>query len=65
MRYCLTMLHFLLLALASVHLWVSSAHGFGLTESGNKYIVDTSGGLIFTGKTLLFNKLCLTLLTCS
>ncbi|TFK41661.1 rhamnogalacturonase B [Crucibulum laeve] len=26
----------------------SVAHGFGLTESGNSYIVDTSGGLIFT-----------------
>ena len=24
--------------------------GFGLTESGNSYIVDTEGGLIFTGE---------------
>lgn len=38
--------------------------GFGLTESGNSYIVDTSAGLIFTGmpsiKPLTLSELTLT-----
>ena len=32
--------------LASV---VTTASGFGLTKSGNNFVVDTSGGLVFTG----------------
>jgi len=39
----------ILLALAFLHLLPKVA-GFGVTQSGNSLVVDTSGGLIFTGK---------------
>ncbi|KIJ53623.1 polysaccharide lyase family 4 protein [Sphaerobolus stellatus SS14] len=34
------------------YLLATTVAGFGLTESGNSYIVDTSGGLIFTDSTI-------------
>jgi hypothetical protein len=40
----------LLLLLSAVASVFTATLGFGLTESGNSYIVDTSGGLIFTGR---------------
>lgn len=35
-------------------LLASSVAGFGVTTSGNSLIVDTEGGLIFTGPFLLY-----------
>lgn len=38
------------LVLGALSYLVSSALGFGVTESGDDFIVDTSAGLVFTGK---------------
>lgn len=44
------MLSLLFAATLYVACFVASARGFGVTTSGNSLIVDTSGGLVFTGE---------------
>ena len=38
------------LGLVYAAVFALSVRAFGLTESGNNYVVDTSGGLVFTGE---------------
>ncbi|KAL0958364.1 hypothetical protein HGRIS_000505 [Hohenbuehelia grisea] len=43
------MVNFISTSFLTIGLFVSSAYaGFGLTESGNNYVVDTNAGLVFT-----------------
>lgn len=45
-----------LLGLVYAAVFALSVRAFGLTESGNNYVVDTSGGLVFTGMCQTFTS---------